>query len=89
MILKSLSVRRDSANWYTDKVDPAAPFMATIEVSGKAGKVELRLDAELSRRIVEIVADEVAKAGRATAEMMTAEAFEMVAPAAKAKALSA
>jgi len=89
MILKSLSVRRDSASWYTDTVDHAAPFMATIEVSGRSGKVELRLDAELSRRIVEIVADEVAKAGRATAEMMTAEAFEMVAPAAKAKALSA
>jgi hypothetical protein len=41
--------------------------------------VKLNLSADLSRRIVEIIAEEVAAAGRATAAMMTAEAFDVAA----------
>lgn len=75
MILRSLSIRREGDYGYS-AIDPKKPFRATIEVAGNSGKVELLLSPELSRRIVEIVAEEVASAGRATAEMMVAEAFD-------------
>jgi hypothetical protein len=74
VILKSVNITREGDYGY-GSVDPSKPFRATIAVSGTHGKVELLLSTELSRRIVEIVADEVANAGRATAEMMTAEAI--------------
>lgn len=55
------------------------PFIAKIEVFGSRTKSELTLSPELSRRVVEIVADEIAAAGRATAEAMVAEALNVVA----------
>lgn len=79
MILKSVSIRREDDFYGSYKVDPTKPFVATIEVAGSSGQVKLNLSPVLSRRIVEIIADEVAAAGRATAEMMTAEAFDVVA----------
>lgn len=59
--------------------DPSKPFRATIEVYGQSGKVELNLSPELSDRLVALVADEVAAAGRATAEAMTAEVLNVTA----------
>lgn len=59
--------------------DASKPFLAKIEVFGQHTKTELLLSEELSRRVVEIVADEVAAAGRATAEAMTAEALNVTA----------
>jgi hypothetical protein len=61
------------------KADPGKPFIAKIEVFGSQTKTEMVLSEDLSRRVVEIVADEIAKAGRATAEAMTAEALNVVA----------
>jgi hypothetical protein len=55
--------------------DASKPFLAKIEVFGQANKTELMLSEELSRRVVEIIAEEVAAAGRATAEAMVAEAM--------------
>lgn len=57
--------------------DASKPFTAKIEVFGSSMKTEMILSEELSRRVVEIVADEVAAAGRATAEAMTAEALNV------------
>ncbi len=78
MILKSLTVRRQG-DYYGSyrKVKASAPFEATIEVQGERGEVKLNLSADLSRRIVEIVADEAASAGRETAKMMTADAMDV------------
>jgi len=59
--------------------DANKPFLAKIEVFGTQVKTELLLSEELSRRVVEIVADEVAAAGRATAEAMVAEAMTVTA----------
>jgi hypothetical protein len=59
--------------------DPSRPFIAKIEVFGQQTKSELTLSPELSRRVVEIIADEVAAAGRATAEAMVAEALTVTA----------
>lgn len=66
--------------------DASKPFIAKIEVFGTSVKTELVLSEELSRRVVEIVADEIAAAGRATAEAMTAEALNVAAIAAPAAA---
>lgn len=54
------------------KADPSKPFEAKIGVQGSYGKVELNLSPELSARIIDIIADEIAAAGRATAEALTA-----------------
>jgi hypothetical protein len=74
MFVTSISIRRDG--YYGGGIgmtDPSKSFLATVEVHGQHGKVELVLDKAMSNRIVAIIADEVAAAGRATAEAMTAE----------------
>ena len=86
MIVRFISIRREN-DWgsHHSSVDLTKPMRATIEVQGTTGKVELFLSEELSRRVVEIIADEIAAAGRATAEAMTAEAFNGLAIAGPAK----
>ena len=82
MMLTRLTVSRVGYSPYSySNPDPTKPFQATIEVHGIAAKVELTLSSELSRRILEIVADEVAAAGRATAEIMVADALLVNTPA--------
>lgn len=71
MFVTNITIRR--ANWYTGRATPDSPFMATVEVQGETTKTEMKLDAEMSARIVAIVADEIAASGRATAEAMVAE----------------
>jgi hypothetical protein len=73
MFVTSINVRREG--YYGagyGKADPAKPFNTTVELHGQQGKIELVVSPELSARIVEIIADEVAAAGRAAAEAMTA-----------------
>jgi hypothetical protein len=83
MIVRSISIRRvGDYGLYGTPVNASKPFQATIEVQGENGKVELLLSPDMSASIVAIIADEVAAAGRATAEAMTAEVFNVVALAA-------
>jgi hypothetical protein len=89
MFISQISVRRDGyfGGGYGGAPDASKPFRATIEVHGSHNKTELNLSPELSERIVAIIADEVAAAGRATAEAMVAEALTITAlPAPKGKA---
>lgn len=80
MFVTRISIHREGWSGYGySKPDPTKPFRATIEVQGQSGKVELNLSQELSDRIVAIIADEVAAAGRATAEAMTAEVLSATA----------
>ena len=79
MFLSRLTVTREGYYSGYSKPDPTKLFAATIEVIGRSGKIELSLSHEMSQRIVEIVAEEVAAAGRATAEMMTADAMTIAA----------
>lgn len=72
MFLTRLTVAREGYYSYS-KADPNKPLRATVEVAGQNGKTELDLGPEASDRIVAIIADELAKAARATAEAMTAE----------------
>jgi hypothetical protein len=80
MFLSRLTVHREGyfgAGY--GRADPSKPFRATVEVIGESGKVELNLSPELSAKIVAVVAEEVVAAGRATAEMMTADALTIAA----------
>lgn len=72
MHLKQLTIRRDGYYGY-GKVDPTRPLACTIELEGDRGSVTLNLDPDMSKRVLDLVASEVAAAGRATAERMTAE----------------
>lgn len=84
MFVTQIAVRRDGyyGSYGGGKADPSKPFHATIEVLGQSGKIELNLSPEMSQRIVAIIAEEVAAAGRATAEAMTAEVLNVAALAA-------
>ena len=80
MFVRSINIRRDGdygASYH--RIDPTKPLLATIQVEGQSGKVELVLSPDLSRRVVDIIAEEVAAAGRATAQAMTAEIFKVAA----------
>lgn len=78
MIVRAISIRRENDFGYGG-FDASRPLRAQIEVQGAHGKVELMLSPDLSRRVVEIIAEEVAAAGRATAEAMTADILNDVA----------
>lgn len=72
MFVTTVSIRREG--YYGagyGKADPNKPFHATIELHGQQGKVELNVSPELSTRIIEVIADEVAAAGKAAADAMT------------------
>lgn len=72
MFVAAISIRKQGYYVYGGKADATKPYEATIEVQGEHGKVELRLSPDLSQRVLEIIADEVAAAGKATAEAMVA-----------------
>ena len=76
MFIGAIEIRREGyiGHGYGSP-DPSKPFLAKIEVHGSRTKTEMMLSPELSERIVAIIADEVAAAGRATADAMTAEAM--------------
>lgn len=78
MFVRSIHVGRVDDFGY-GKIDPAKPFQATVTVEGQRGKVELLVSPDLSRRIVEIIAEQAVAAGRATAEAMTAEVMNITA----------
>lgn len=81
MFVTRIAVSRDGyyGSAYGCKADPSKPFRATIEVLGSHGKIELNLSPEMSDRIVGLIAEEVAAAGRATAEAMTADVLSVAA----------
>lgn len=74
MFVNRISIHRDGYyGGYTGaKPKGNEPYKCTIEVQGQNGKVELNLSEEMSAKIVAVIADEVADAGRRTAEAMTA-----------------
>lgn len=80
MFIGAIEIRREGyiGHGYGNP-DASRPFIAKIEVHGSRTKSELILSPELSRRVVEICAEEIAAAGRATAEAMVAEALNVAA----------
>lgn len=72
MIVRSIHIKRADDYGY-GAFNPTKPMLATVAVEGPHGKVELIPSEDLSRNVVEIIAGEIAAAGRATAEAMTAD----------------
>lgn len=73
MFVTSIIIMRDGYySGFGGDADASKPFKATVGVHGEHGKIELKLSPELSNRVVEVIADEIAAAGRATAEAMVA-----------------
>lgn len=78
MFVRSISIAREN-DYGFGAADPSKPFRAKIKVAGAHGEMDLLLSPEMSQRVVEIVADEIAAAGRAAAEAMTAEVLTVAA----------
>ncbi len=72
MIVRSICISRDG-DWGQPSIDLTKPMRAVIKVQGQNGNIELNLSDKLSAGIIAIIAEEVAAAGKATAEAMTAE----------------
>ena len=66
MILKELHIRR--ANW-----DRTGHLEAVVEFISGNGEIKLNLDEAMSKRILELCADEIVKASKVVADHMTAE----------------
>lgn len=80
MFIGRVNIQREGYHGYGHgRFDASKPFIATIEVFGSQTKTEMILSPELSLRVVEIVAEEIAASGRVVAEAMTAEAMNVVA----------
>lgn len=84
MNVRKISIIREN-DWGHDPINWANPMIATIMVEDPSGKVELVLSEDLSRRIMEVIADEVAGAGKATVEAMVANIFTQPALSAPVK----
>lgn len=50
-------------------------FNCTVEVVGDTGKIELAIPPEISVQIMAVIAEQIAEAGRAVADMMVADSF--------------
>ena len=72
MFLNSIKIERAGFHGGYGKADPTKPLNAVVQVQGPLGKVELNLAPEVGERLVALIADEIAAAGRATAEAMVA-----------------
>lgn len=73
MFISRITAYREGA--YGGSPDPTKPFVLNIEVYGTFGKTELKVSPDLSRRIVEIIGDEVVNAAKDIAQNMSIEAL--------------
>lgn len=78
MHIRSITITRDGDYGY-GAVDASKPFTAKIKVVGRSSEMEIALDNAMSQRVLDLIAEEVAKAGREVANAMTAEVFQAVA----------
>lgn len=78
MIVKSISITREGYYGY-GAIDARKPLRANVEIVGVSGEIKLALNPDMSKRIVDVIADEIVAASRATAEAMTAECLNTAA----------
>jgi hypothetical protein len=78
MFIRTIRVDRDGDYGY-GRMDPSKPFRAVVQVEGQHGKIELNLSTDLSAKIMEVIADEIVAASKATAEAMTADILTVAA----------
>ena len=72
MFVRSITISREN-DWGHGPIDASKPMLAKIKVQNIHGEIVLALSPEVSQRVLGLIAEEVAAAGRATAEAMTAE----------------
>ena len=78
MHVRSVTLLREGAYGFDgENVDPTKPFVCKVSIVGQTGKHEIHLPAEVSARIMNLIASELAEEGRRVAQMMTANAFEV------------
>jgi hypothetical protein len=73
MRLQKIYIRRP---WNDEK-----RLEGSVEFAGKSGEISLHLTDELSRRVLEVVADELVASSRQVAQDLTREIIEAHAPA--------
>lgn len=87
MLVRSISIRRVGDYGSYHAIDASKPFQCSIATEDNNAKVELIVSPELSAKIVALIAEEVATAGKKTAEAMVADMMAVTIPAvSKAKA---
>ncbi len=72
MKLKALSI---DIPWNANDKD-AFPYRCEVEFQGHNGEIKLVLQPELTKAILDVVADELVKATREVAELITREVIE-------------
>ena len=72
MFLRRLTVAREGHYGY-GAVKPDAPLETVVEIEGGNGKVELKLGPDVGKRIVAVIAEELAEESKRVAEAMTAD----------------
>ena len=70
MILENLSIRKRYA-YEANYVE--GQYVATIKYTNQSGSVEMQLTPELSRKLLEIVAEDLVVASREVAQTLTAQ----------------
>lgn len=73
MIIKSISIRKQSYYGYGKRPTGDEPYLAQIEVESPHGEIKLNIDADRTKAVIALIADMIAEAGRQTANAMTAE----------------
>jgi hypothetical protein len=78
MFITSVNITREGYYGY-GRHDPTKPLRAKVAVEGQQGKIEVTLTPEASDLMVALIADELVKATRATAELMTSSLMQAAA----------
>lgn len=76
MILEKIEINRGYYSKYT--TDTLPPLKGSVTFKGSSNTLEIELTEELSTRIIAICADEIVKATKAAAEIMTADIINSV-----------
>ena len=77
LILEKIDINRGYYSKYTHSEELPA-LKGSVTFKGSSNTLEIELTEELSKRIIEICAEEIVKATKAAAEIMTADIINSV-----------
>lgn len=78
MFVREITIKREG-DYGFNTVNPSKPMIAKIKVEGQSIETMIVLSEAVSTRVLQIIADEVAAAGRVVAQSMVAGLFEQLA----------
>lgn len=73
LVLKSLSIRDTSYYSYTPSSSAPITYVGELEFRGSNGEVKLKLNEDLSKKILAVVADSMVESTKELARGLTAE----------------